>query len=232
MSEDKKKVVVVLSGGLDSTTVLYMAKSYGHEVYPISFVYGQKHKKELEFAKKTTFELGIFTHKVIEVRHDEDMIKSALTGKEEIPKNRSLEEMTGGIPFTYVPARNTFMLGLALSYAESIEAELIYVGFNAVDYSGYPDCRPEFVEGFNELIKLATKSGVEGNPIQVVAPLIHLRKEEIIMQGLQAGVDYAKTWSCYSGEELPCGECDSCILRAKGFAEIGMADPLIGVKQE
>ncbi|MCX6343832.1 MAG: 7-cyano-7-deazaguanine synthase QueC [Armatimonadetes bacterium] len=221
-----KKAVVLLSGGLDSATTAAIAKIEGYEVYALSFDYGQRHAREIGSAKAIAKSIGAVDHLVI----DFDMRKigaSALTADIEVPTDRSDSEMSIGIPITYVPARNTIFLAFALSYAESIGAEDIFIGVNQVDYSGYPDCREEFIEAFENLANLATKAGVEGqSKFRIQTPLIKLTKADIIRKGLEIGVDYSLTWSCYQGGDRACGRCDSCKLRLAGFAEAGVVDPI------
>jgi len=218
------KAVALLSGGLDSTTALAIAISMGYDVYPITFLYGQRHKKEIESAKKVSKHYGL---KLKTIKIDLKSIGgSALTDNFSVPLRENYDEIGTEIPITYVPARNTIFLSIALSYAETIGAEKIFIGVNALDYSGYPDCRPEYIEEFNKLSKLATKVGVEGKPIQIVAPLINMTKGEIIKKGLDLKVPYELTWSCYRGEEKACGRCDSCILRLKGFMDASSVDPI------
>ena len=218
------KAVVLLSGGLDSSTTLAIAINLGYEVYPITFKYGQRHSKELESAKKISNYYGLKL-KIIDISLDK-IGGSALTDNYDVPERKDISEIGDEIPITYVPARNTIFLSIALSYAEVIGAEKIFIGINALDYSGYPDCRPEYVEEFNKLSRLATKVGVEGRPIEIVAPLIFLKKGEIIKKGIELGVPYELTWSCYRGGEKACGRCDSCLLRLKGFMEADEKDPL------
>jgi len=218
------RAVALLSGGLDSTTALAIAVSMGYDVYPITFVYGQRHRREIESAKKIAKYYGLKL-KIINV----DLNKiggSALTDNFEVPERESYNEIGSGIPITYVPARNTIFLSIALSYAEAIGAEKIFIGVNALDYSGYPDCRPEYIEEFNRLSSLATRVGIEGRPIEVLAPLINMTKGEIIKRGLELKVPYELTWSCYRGGDKACGKCDSCVLRLKGFMESNSLDPL------
>lgn len=221
-SNSKKKAVVLLSGGLDSVTTLAIAKKQGFECFAISFEYGQKHCAELNAAKEIANIYNVSDHKIIHI--DLGMIGgSALTDKKiEVP-----HEETTGIPVTYVPARNTIFLSFALGYAEVINAYDIFIGVNAVDYSGYPDCRPEFIDAFQNMAKIATKAGVEGSPTTIHTPLISLTKAEIIAQGVDLGVDYSKTVSCYSADAngYACGECDSCRLRKAGFASSNITDP-------
>jgi 7-cyano-7-deazaguanine synthase len=225
MSE-RKKAVVLVSGGLDSATALAIAKAEGYEPYAITFRYGQRHGVELEAARRVVERAGVSDH--IEVEIDLRRIGgSALTAAIEVPKGRELAEMSEGIPVTYVPARNTVFLSFALAWAEVLEADHVHIGVNALDYSGYPDCRPEYVSAYESMANLATKRGVEGNRLEVHTPLIDLTKAEIIERGTELGVDYSLTRSCYdpspAGEA--CGECDSCQLRLKGFAENGLVDP-------
>jgi 7-cyano-7-deazaguanine synthase len=217
-----KKAVVLVSGGLDSATTLALAQEQGYACYAISFDYGQRHRCELEAATRVAQTAGAIEHKVITLDLN-NIGGSALTDTTiAVP-----DQPTNGIPVTYVPARNTVFLSLALAWAEVLAADAIFIGVNAVDYSGYPDCRPEFIEAFANLAKLATKAGVEGHPIGIETPLIHLSKAEIIEQGLRLGVDYANTISCYDPDEAgrACGRCDSCRLRADGFKDAGVADP-------
>ena len=223
-----KKAVVLLSGGLDSATTLWIAKSEGFELYAMTFNYGQRHLCEIEAAEKISRQAGVKEHKVIRVGL-ETIGGSSLTDKElPIPHNRSPQEMKEGIPLTYVPARNIIFLSCALSWAEVIGTGEIFIGASAVDYSGYPDCRPAFIKSFERTANLGTKMGVEGRKIRIHSPLINLSRKDIIKKGLSLGVDYSLTWSCY--EPLPdggaCGCCDSCNLRRKGFREAGIPDPL------
>ena len=221
------KAVVLLSGGLDSTTTLAVAKSQGFEVYALSVDYGQRHRVELERANAVARTLGVSDHRT--VRLDLRSIGgSALTDAVDVPKGRSAEEMEHGIPVTYVPARNTILLGLALGYAETVGAFDLFIGANVLDYSGYPDCRPEFLEAFERLANLATKAGVEGTGrFRVHAPLLKLTKAEIIREGVRLGIDYSQTLSCYDPDDRgrACGQCDSCLLRKKGFEEARVVDP-------
>ena len=217
-----KKAVVLVSGGLDSATTLALAQEQGYACYALSFDYGQRHRCELDAARKVAEAAEVVEHKIITLNLD-NIGGSALTDTA-IPVP---QQATEGIPVTYVPARNTVFLALALGWAEVLEAEAIFIGVNAVDYSGYPDCRPEFIEAFANMAQLATKTGVEGRPIRIETPLIHLSKAEIIQQGSRLGVDYANTISCYDPdtEGRACGRCDSCRLRAAGFEAAGVADP-------
>ncbi len=228
MNAQPKRAVVLLSGGLDSTTVLAIAKSQGYEPYALSFSYGQRHVYELQSAARVAASLGVAMHRVaaIDLRV---FGGSALTGDIDVPKGRTADDMAHGIPITYVPARNTIFLSFALAWAEVLGASDIFIGVNALDYSGYPDCRPEFIEAFERMANLATKAGVEGRQsLKIHTPLIALTKAQIIARGLKLGVDYALTSSCYdpSPTGAPCGQCDSCLLRQKGFRENGIADPL------
>ena len=223
-----KKAVVLLSGGLDSTTILAVAKDQGFEVSALSFAYGQRHSWELEAARRVAQAAGVANHRIatIDLRV---FGGSALTDDIAVPKGRSTDEMEHGIPITYVPARNTIFLSFALAWAEVLGSSDIFIGVNALDYSGYPDCRPEFIKAFETMANLATKAGVEGRQrLKIHAPLIALSKSEIIRRGIELGVDYGLTSSCYDPalDGMPCGECDSCLLRRKGFRENGLEDPL------
>ncbi len=219
---------MLLSGGLDSATTLYIAREEGYRIHAISFRYGQQHTLELESAAVIARNAEIEDH--ITISLDTRLFEgSALTGSETVPENRSPDEMTVRIPPTYVPARNTVFLAMALAYAEVISARDIFIGVNALDYSGYPDCRPEFVAAFQRLAELATKEAVEGSPARIHAPLLSMTKAEIIGRGLELGVDYSLTHSCYipDREGRACGRCDACILRLRGFHENGIQDPAI-----
>jgi len=223
-----RKAVVLLSGGLDSTTALAIAAAQGYEIYAMSFQYGQRHGLEIESARKVAGAAGVAKHLVVEF----DMRSiggSALTDEIEVPKDRLDNEAAAEIPVTYVPARNTIFLSFALAWAETLGAEDIFIGVNALDYSGYPDCRPEYIESFERMANLATKAGVEERlRLKIHAPLIEMTKAQIIKAGLDLGADYSLTHSCYdpSREGLACGRCDSCLLRLKGFADAGARDPL------
>jgi len=222
-----RKAVVLLSGGLDSTTVLAIAKSDGFAPYALSFRYGQRHEAELAAAARVASAIGAAEHVIADVNLNV-FGGSALTAKIDVPKQRTDIEMSQGIPITYVPARNTVFLSIALAWAEVLEADNIFVGVNALDYSGYPDCRPEYISAFEQMANLATKAAVEGRQrIQIHAPLIELSKAQIIQRGLRLGVDYGITHSCYDPdiEGRACGSCDSCLLRLKGFREAGVPDP-------
>jgi len=222
------KAVCLLSGGLDSSVCLALARSQGFECYALSFDYGQRHRVELESAKRVAESLGAAQHLVVPI--DLRVFGgSALTGDLAVPKGRSPDEMTAEIPITYVPARNTVFLSLALAWAEVLGSANIFIGVNALDYSGYPDCRPEFIEAFEYLANLATKAGVEGRMgLKIHTPLIRLSKAEIVKLGAELGLDFSLTHSCYDPDEAgrPCGQCDSCLLRRKGFEEAGVNDPL------
>ena len=221
-----KPAVVLLSGGLDSATVLAIAKAEGYEPHALSFRYGQRHGVELEAARRVAGALGAADHREVTI----DLAQfggSALTADIPVPTHRSAEEMTGEIPATYVPARNTVFLALALAWAEVLEASDIFIGVNAIDYSGYPDCRPEYIAAFERMARLATRAGVEGAQLSIHAPLIALGEDQIIRRGLALGVDYGLTVSCYQPDldGLACGSCDACVLRLKGFAAAGATDP-------
>ena len=223
------RAICLLSGGLDSATCLAVDRREGFETYALSFDYGQRHRQELVAAERVAAHLGAHAHRV--ARIDLRVFGgSALTDEIDVPKHRSAAEMGEGIPITYVPARNTIFLSFALAWAEVVQADTIFIGVNAVDYSGYPDCRPEFIHAFEHMANLATKTGVEGRTnLTIRTPLIELSKAQIIHLGLSAGVDFGLTHSCYdpTADGRPCGQCDSCLLRAKGFAEAGVADPLV-----
>src|SRR6266704_2077564 len=222
-----KRAVVLLSGGLDSTTTLAIAVAEAYQAYALSFDYGQRHQIEIEAACRVANSLGAKGHRVAKI----DMRifgGSALTDDLDVPKKRSETEIAHGIPVTYVPARNTIFLAYALAWAEVISASDIFLGVNAIDYSGYPDCRPEFIEAFENLANLGTKAGVEGRRFHIHTPLIKFSKARIIRKAVELGVDLSITYSCYdpSPEGLACGECDSCLLRLKGFREAGITDPI------
>jgi len=225
-TEQKPKAVMLLSGGLDSATAGAIAKSEGYELYAISFSYGQRHSKELECAKSVGEALGVADHVTVEF----DLRKwggSALTDNLDVPFDRDEADMSADIPVTYVPARNTIFLSFALGYAEVVGADTIVIGANQLDYSGYPDCREEYLSAFEMMANLATKAAIEdGRKFRIYAPLLHLSKAEIIKRGIELAVDYSITWSCYMGLKGPCGRCDSCLLRAEGFRKAGMKDPL------
>lgn len=231
MLREYTKAVVLLSGGLDSSTCLALARAKGLTPYALSFDYGQRHKVELEAAKRVAAALGAAQHLILPLDL-RPIGGSALTADIPVPKGRSTESMggdDGDVPVTYVPARNTLFLSLALAWAETLDCTDIYIGVNAMDYSGYPDCRPEFIQAFERLAKLATKLGAEGGAeFRIHTPLMSMSKAQIIQTGLELGLDYGLTHSCYdpAPQGLACGQCDSCLLRLKGFAEAGAKDPL------
>lgn len=227
MGHNDKKAVVLLSGGLDSATTLALAMKDGYHVLPLTIVYGQKHAWEINSAKKLVKYYRLKNHRIVNL----DLAAfggSALTDELEVPKNRSINDMDDDIPITYVPARNTVFLSIALAYAEARDACHIFLGVNAIDYSGYPDCRPVFIKAFESVANLGTKMGVEGTKINIHTPLIHMKKHEIIKTGIDLGVDYSLTHSCYDpGDDgISCGACDACTLRLKGFQDAGLHDPL------
>jgi 7-cyano-7-deazaguanine synthase len=222
-----KPAIVLLSGGLDSTTVLAMALAEGFTPYALSFRYGQRHVVELAAATRVAEAQGVGRHVVADI--DLRVFGgSALTSELAVPKHQSADELAADIPVTYVPARNTIFLSFALAYAETVGASDVFIGVNALDFSGYPDCRPEYIQAYEAMANLATRAGVEGAKLQIHTPLIQMTKAEIIRTGLDLGVDYGLTSSCYDpdAEGRPCGHCDSCLLRLKGFSEAGATDPL------
>ena len=228
MMKKDLKAVVLLSGGIDSATTLAIAQNSGFDIYALSFRYGQRHAVEMEAAVRIAQKSNVVKHLILEI----DLRKiggSALTADIDVPKNRKAKEMTKDIPATYVPARNTIFLSYALAWAEVVGANDIFIGVNVLDYSGYPDCRPDYIEAYEKMANLATKAGVEGKQkLKIHTPLIQMSKSQIIRKGMELGVDYSLTHSCYdpsdSGEA--CGECDSCILRLKGFQDAGIKDPV------
>jgi len=227
-NEISSRAVVLLSGGLDSTTVLALAREEGFACYCLSFQYGQRQAIELEKAKGNSVMLGAVDHLVLDIGLGA-IGGSALTGEIEVPRGRSFDEMEATIPQTYVPGRNTIFLAYAMAWAEVLGADDIFIGVNALDYSGYPDCRPEYISAFEKMANLATRAGTEEKrSLAIHAPLLHMTKSEIIVKGISLGVDYATTHSCYDPGRggVACGECDSCRLRLKGFAEAGIVDPL------
>jgi 7-cyano-7-deazaguanine synthase len=229
MTSKPARAVVLLSGGLDSSTVLAIAQQKGFCVFALSFSYGQRHTAELESAKAIALQFEVGRHVVVDI----DLRRfggSALTDDIAVPKGRDIGQMAEEIPVTYVPARNTIFLSYALAWAEVLEAKHIFIGVNAVDYSGYPDCRPEFIEAFERVANLATRAGVEDElPLRIETPLLQLSKAQIIQMGNELGVDYALTNSCYDPLDsgAPCNECDACLLRAQGFRDAGLDDPLV-----
>ena len=228
MGHDDKKAVVLLSGGLDSATALALAMKDDYYIFPLTIVYGQKHAWEINSAKKLVKFYGLKNHKIVNL----DLSAfggSALTDELEVPKNRSVNDMENDIPITYVPARNTVFLSIALAFAEARDVSSIFLGVNAIDYSGYPDCRPEFIKAFESMANLGTKMGIEGTKINIHTPLIHMKKHKIIKTGVDLGVDYFLTHSCYDpGDDgISCGTCDACTLRLKGFHDAGLHDLII-----
>jgi 7-cyano-7-deazaguanine synthase len=227
MVNDEKRAIVLLSGGLDSTTTLAIAREESFAVYALTFRYGQRHEQEIAAAQRIAARAGVAEHTIVEF----DLQRfggSALTAAIAVPKARILGEIGAGIPITYVPARNTIFLSFALAWAETLGAQDIFIGVNALDYSGYPDCRPEYIAAYEQMANLATKAGVEGTQrLTIHTPLIALTKAEIIRRGLALGVDYGETITCYdpAPDGAACGQCDACLLRRKGFAEAGVPDP-------
>jgi len=224
---------VLLSGGLDSATILHMAVDEGFEVHAVSFQYGQQHSLETVCAKTVAVNAGVAEHRIVAI--DPGLFEgSALTGGGAVPRDRSASDMSGGIPSTYVPARNTVFLAMALAYAEVIGSTDIFIGVNALDYSGYPDCRPEYITAFQRLAELATRDAVQGNPVNIHAPLLNMTKAEIIKKGFELGIDYSGTLSCYTPDNLgrACGRCDACVLRLKGFRENGLEDAAPYIQRE
>jgi 7-cyano-7-deazaguanine synthase len=220
-----KKAVCLISGGLDSYVAASIAKVEGYSIYALSFFYGQKHKKELDSARKIAYELNSIEHIIFNI----DINKfggSSLVDKSLNINNKKLEDIGRSIPSTYVPARNTIFLSISLAYTEVINANAIYIGVNATDYSGYPDCRPEYIKAYQKMVNLATKKSVEGASIDIRAPLLYLSKAEIIKKGYELNISFEKTWSCYHGKIKPCGKCESCLLRLKGFKDAKIKDPL------
>ena len=232
------KAVILLSGGLDSSTVLYQAKADGYECYAISFDYQQRHRRELAAANAIARAAGVVEHQVIAfdlrkwggsaLTDDTIDLPTSLPSDRQAspPENRSLSEVAETIPVTYVPARNTIFLSFALAYAETVGAERVYIGVNSLDYSGYPDCRSDYIQAMQEVFRLGTKQGREGQAIAIAAPLINLKKTEIIQLGNRLGVPWEQTWSCYTGGEQACGVCDSCRFRLTAFEELGLKDPI------
>lgn len=223
----RKKIVVLFSGGLDSTVTLAMARSKGHECHALTFAYGQRHEVEVRSARAGAKLLGAASHHFVELPFPGQA--SALTSRSKrVPKNRSIKSMSREIPVTYVPARNTVFLAMALAWAETLGASEIHIGANALDYSGYPDCRPVFIKAFERVARLGTRAGTQGKPIRIKAPLLRLTKSQIVAKGLALSVDFSKTHSCYDPDSRgrPCGRCDSCRLRLKGFEQAGHEDPL------
>jgi 7-cyano-7-deazaguanine synthase len=221
-----KKAVVLLSGGLDSTTCMAIAHRDGYELHPISFRYGQRHSTELESAIAVARHYGVDEHQHLIVDLGRTIRGSALTGDAEVPLNRSVSEMGEDIPVTYVPSRNIIFLAHAASHAETVGADAIFIGVNALDYSGYPDCRPAFVAAFQQVLNVGTKPGAEGHAVQIMTPLLNLSKAQISRLGVETGAPLHLSYSCYSGTRPSCGKCDACLLRLKGFKEAGLVDPI------
>ena len=221
-----KKAVCLISGGLDSCVASFIAKENGYEIYALSFHYEQRHKKELLCAENIAKAVGAKKHITLDIDFNKIAGSSLLTASQSGIRDHDLEDIGRDIPSTYVPARNTVFLSLALAYAETIDADAIFLGANAVDFSGYPDCRPKYIQAYQKMADLATKRGVEGNPISIEAPLLRLTKSEIIKTGLKLKIPFENTWSCYRGKEKACGHCDSCVLRLKGFKDAGIKDPV------
>ena len=233
MTEQRKRAVVLLSGGADSTTALAVASQEGYTTYALSFRYGQRHRHELACAARIARHFNVVEHVTFDV-HLGTFGGSALTADIDVPKNRAVEDMEKAIPVTYVPARNTVFLSIALAWAEVLGANDIFIGVNALDYSGYPDCRPEYIEAFERMANLATKAGVEGRQrLRIHTPLIQLTKAQIVGLGHSLGAPFELTSSCYDPSEIgePCGGCDACLLRVKGFREAGLEDPLVYARE-
>lgn len=220
------KAVVLLSGGIDSAVAGAFAKSKGYEILALTVDYGQRHSKEINAARKVAVGLGASEHKVLRVDLGQFGGSALVDSSLEVPAARGRKEIGGDIPITYVPARNTVLLGLGLSWAEAAGAEAVFIGAHAIDYSGYPDCRPEFIEAFRKVSALGTKRGVEGRAVKIEAPLVNMGKTEIVKLGKELRLPFELTWSCYSGGEKACGVCDSCIIRLEAFREAGIDDPI------
>ncbi|RLF30093.1 MAG: 7-cyano-7-deazaguanine synthase QueC [Thermoplasmata archaeon] len=223
----KHKAICLISGGIDSCVATFIALEKGYQIYALSFNYGQLHDRELDSAKKIAEAAETKRHIIFDINLQLFGGSSLLDRSLVMPKNREMKDISSeGIPSTYVPARNTVFLSIALAYAESIDADAIFIGANAIDYSGYPDCRPEYIRAYQSMADLATRRGVEGRPIRIEAPLLYMTKADIIKSGIRLGAPLEKTWSCYKGGEKACGRCDSCIIRLKGFKEAGVDDPI------
>jgi len=221
-----KKAVCLISGGLDSSVTAFIAKKEGYQIYAITFNYEQRHKKEIDSAKKIAKAVNAKNHIIFDINLKKFGDSSLVDKSMKIDMDHNLKEIGKKIPSTYVPARNTIFLSVALAYAETIDADAIFIGVTSTDYSGYPDCRPEYIAAFQKVANIATKKGIEKRLIQIKAPLIHMKKSDIIKKGLELNAPFDKTWSCYLGDKKPCGRCDSCLLRLKGFKEAGFKDPL------
>ena len=221
-----KKAVCLISGGLDSAVTGFIAKKQGYDIYALSFRYGQRHTKELSCAKKISKAVGAKNHIILPIDLQKFGGSSLLSSSTQKITNHPVKDIGKRIPSTYVPARNTIFLSFALAYAETINADAIFIGVNAVDYSAYPDCRPNYIKMFQQLAHLATRQGAEGKTVRIKAPLLHLTKAEIVKKGVRLNVPFSQTWSCYRGAATACGRCDSCLLRLKGFQEANMKDPL------
>jgi len=221
-----KKAVCLISGGIDSCVSAFIAKKQGYKIYALTVNYGQRHKKEIDSAKRITSSLKAKKHIIFDLDLSKFGGSSLLNKTKKFEKDRDLKDIGKNIPSTYVPARNTVFLAIALSYAETTGAEAVFIGATATDYSGYPDCRPEFIDAFQKLSNIATKKGLENKPIKIIAPLLALTKSQIIKKGLKLKVPLDKTWSCYMGSKKACGRCDSCLLRLKGFKALGASDPI------
>lgn len=221
-----KKAVCLISGGLDSCATTHIAKKEGYEIYALSFNYGQRHNKEINCAKKIASSVNAKNHIIFDINLDKFGGSSLVDKSKKLDKDHDLKEIGKTIPSTYVPARNTVFLSIALAYAETIDADAIFIGTTATDYSGYPDCRPKYINAFQKMADLATKKGVDGKSTKIKAPLINMSKAEIIKKGLKLNAPFEKTWSCYQGGKKACGRCDSCLLRLKGFKEAGLKDQI------
>jgi 7-cyano-7-deazaguanine synthase len=221
-----KKAVCLISGGLDSSVTAFIAKNEGYEIYALSFKYGQRHDKEIQCAKQIVSVVKAKKHVIFDINLSLFGGSSLVDKSSQLPLNNTLEDIGKQIPSTYVPARNTIFLSVGLAFAEVVDADAVFIGVTATDYSGYPDCRPEYIEAFQKMVDIATKKGLEGGSIKIKAPLLNMKKSEIIKKGYSLNVPFEKTWSCYSGGKKACGRCDSCLLRLKGFKEAGIKDPL------